>query len=108
LADASGADRRLTARVSLLEALGSEIVVHFSIDAKTVDPGDPDAAEVAPRDGQANSVGRFNPRSRVRSGEVAEIAVSTENLHFFDLQTRLNLRAAEGTPPPSPATQTPG
>jgi multiple sugar transport system ATP-binding protein len=108
LAEASGADRRLTAPVSLLEALGSEIVVHFSIDAKTVDAGDPDAAEVAPRDGQANSVGRFNPRSRVRSGEVAEIAVTIENLHFFDLQTRLNLRAAEGTPPPSPATQTPG
>jgi hypothetical protein len=35
-------------------------------------------------EGQANSVGRSSPRSRVRVGDVVEIAVTTENLHFFD------------------------
>ena len=93
LVESSSVDRRLTAPVSLLEALGSEIVVHFSIDAKIVDAGDSDAAVVVKRVGQANSVGRFDPRSRVRHGDVAEIAVNTENLHFFDPQTHLNLRA---------------
>src|SRR6188508_2586152 len=39
----SPADRRLTAPVTLIEALGSELMVHFSIDATTVDSGDPDA-----------------------------------------------------------------
>ena len=93
LVESSSVDRRLTAPVSLLEALGSVIVVHFSIDAKIVDAGDSDAAVVVKRVGQANSVGRFDPRSRVRHGDVAEIAVNTENLHFFDPQTHLNLRA---------------
>ena len=79
--------------VAGLEALGSEIVVHFSIDAKIVDAGDSDTAAIVKRVGQANSVGRFDPRSRVRPGDVAEIAVNTGNLHFFDPQTQLNLRA---------------
>ena len=33
--------RTLTAPVTLLEALGSEIMVHFRIDAPTVDSGVP-------------------------------------------------------------------
>ena len=72
--------------MSLLEALGSEIMVHFSIDAGRVDSGDPDAVEEA--GGTANAVGRFSPRSRVRAGDTAEVAVTIENLHFFDHETR--------------------
>jgi multiple sugar transport system ATP-binding protein len=80
------ADRRLRAPVNLIEALGSEIMVHFSLDAPTVDSGDPDAVEETGV--SANTVGRFHPRSRVRIGDVAEIAVSTENMHFFDREHR--------------------
>ena len=87
---AGESDRRVTATVDLVEALGSEIMVHFSIDASTVDSGDPDAPESAVA-GAPNAVGRFNPRSRVQEGEVAEIAVDTENLHFFDPATRLTI-----------------
>jgi multiple sugar transport system ATP-binding protein len=76
----------LRADVSLLEALGSEIMVHFRLDASRVDSGDPDAVEEA---GISNAVGRFHPRSRVKVGDKAEIAVSTENLHFFDPDSRL-------------------
>ena len=72
--------------VALLEALGSEIMVHFGIDATTVDSGDPDAVEEA--GSASNAVGRFNPRSAVVPGEAASIAVATENLHFFDQDTR--------------------
>jgi len=88
----SPSDQRLSAPVRLIEALGSEIMVHMSIDAPTVDSGDPDAPEELPGDGQANAVGRFSPRSPVRAGQVAEVAVSTENLHFFDAETRLAIR----------------
>ncbi|MEQ9162475.1 MAG: sn-glycerol-3-phosphate ABC transporter ATP-binding protein UgpC, partial [Ilumatobacter fluminis] len=76
----------IQAKVTLLEALGSEIMVHFGIDAPTVDSGDPDAVDET--GGGANAVGRFNPRSRVKPGEMATIAISTENLHFFDFETR--------------------
>ena len=74
--------------VSLLEALGAEILVHFRVDAPTVDSGDPDAVEEAPTN-NANAVGRFHPRSPVKVGQPAEVAVSTENLHFFDPESRL-------------------
>ncbi|MFP5488871.1 MAG: ABC transporter ATP-binding protein [Acidimicrobiia bacterium] len=79
---------RITAPVSLLEALGSEIMVHFRVDAARVDSGDPDAVEESSGEGSANAVGRFHPRSTVRPGQTAEIAVAAENLHFFDFDTR--------------------
>ncbi len=82
----NGGHPTITAPVSLLEALGSEVMVHFSVDAPRVDSGDPDAVDEA--GGTANTVGRFNPRSRVRPGETASIAVTSENLHFFDVKTR--------------------
>ncbi|MFN3255688.1 MAG: ABC transporter ATP-binding protein [Ilumatobacter sp.] len=74
--------KQLTSTVSLIEALGSEIMVHFDLDARRVDSGDPDAIEE--QDKAANSVGRFHPRSRVRMRDDVTIAVSTENMHFFD------------------------
>ena len=78
--------------IKLIEALGSELMVHFSIDAPTVDSGDPDALDTQPVEGQANAVGRFSPRSTVKSGDTATVAVATENLHFFDIDTRLAIR----------------
>jgi multiple sugar transport system ATP-binding protein len=77
----------LSASVKLLESLGSEIMVHFVVDAARVDSGDPDAGHETTSTHAANSVGRFHPRSRVRSGETIEVAVTTENLHFFDHDT---------------------
>jgi len=77
----------LKSQVQLIEAIGSELMVHFQLDAETVDSGDPDAVEEAGV--AANTVGRFHPRSRVKIGETVEIAVSTENMHFFDHDTNL-------------------
>jgi multiple sugar transport system ATP-binding protein len=84
--------QRISATVSLIEALGSELMVHFRIDAPTVDSGDPDAVEEREGVDVANAVGRFSPRSRVRMGEIVEIAVSTENMHFFDAETHQAIR----------------
>jgi multiple sugar transport system ATP-binding protein len=78
----------LRAPVVLLEALGSEIMVHLRLNASTVDSGDPDAVEETGGEGSANAVGRFNPRSQVRPGQTADVAVASENLHFFDIETR--------------------
>jgi multiple sugar transport system ATP-binding protein len=77
------ADRRLKATVRLVEALGSEIMVHLSLDATRVNAGDPDAPEEL-GEGIANAVARFSPRSRVRVDDDVEVVVATENLHFFD------------------------
>jgi multiple sugar transport system ATP-binding protein len=88
LAGEVGDGETLNAPVVLLEALGSEIMVHFQLNVATVDSGDPDAVEETSGEGTANAVGRFNPRSTVRPGQTARIAVATENLHFFDPETR--------------------
>jgi len=83
-------DQRLKATVTLVEALGSELVVHLSLDIRTVASGDPDALaavglEAAP--GQGVMVARFNPRSQVRLADDVEVTVDTERLHFFDAAT---------------------
>ena len=82
--------RQIASEVTLIEALGSELMVHFNIDARRVDSGDPDAVEEA--EGAANSVGRFNPRSRARMREQISIAVATENMHFFDFADHQAIR----------------
>ena len=74
--DTSG--RQHTSTVSLIEARGSELMVHFDVAARTVDSGDPDAVDEA--EGASNAVGRFNPRSKVRMRETVAVAVATENL----------------------------
>ena len=76
---------RLAAVISLVEALGSELLVHFRLDAAPVDAGDPDRVEELSR--EANAVGRFDPRSRVRVGDRAEVEILASNLHFFDPAT---------------------
>lgn len=77
---------RFTAAVTLVESLGSELMVHFDLDAAPVDAGDPDAVEEIGE--HASGVGRFSPRSRVRSGTSTEIVVDVANLHFFDPESR--------------------
>ena len=77
----------MKADVKLVEALGSELMVHMAIDAKTVDSGDPDAPEELPGEGSANLIARFSPRSRVRVDDQVDVVVASERLHFFDAQT---------------------
>jgi multiple sugar transport system ATP-binding protein len=75
------AQPRFTTTASLVEALGSELVVHFSFDAVPVDAGDPDHFDELA--GVANCVGRFDRRSRVQRGQHVEVSVAISNLHFF-------------------------
>ena len=94
-------DRRLTGTVRLRESLGSEVMVHLQVEAKpalTEDvrelAQDLDAVAVSDLGEGATEttiVGRFGARSRVREGEVAEVAVDTRTLHFFDPETGLGI-----------------
>jgi multiple sugar transport system ATP-binding protein len=88
---------RLRGNVTLREALGSEIMVHIGIDARpalTEDvrelKQDAGAEMPLPAD-EATIVGRYNARSRVRTGETVEVAVDTAELHFFDPETGLGI-----------------
>lgn len=95
-ADAS-AERTLAGEVQLTEALGSEVMVHFSIDATPAitdevrelqkDAGTERMGSPAESDTRATMVGRFGARSTARKGEPIKVAVDTRALHFFDPET---------------------
>jgi multiple sugar transport system ATP-binding protein len=99
LARDRSAESRLKAQVSLTEALGSEIVVHFLVDAPRVVTEDTKELE---RDAHSDDapvahhgnvfVASFAPRSRVRPGDDIEIVIDRERIHFFDLDTGRAIR----------------
>jgi multiple sugar transport system ATP-binding protein len=95
------AERRLRGEVVLREALGSELVVHLTVDAPPAltedvkelaqDVGDDRALKDDARARMSTIVGRFGARSRVKEGETAEVAVDTSALHFFELESGLGI-----------------
>jgi multiple sugar transport system ATP-binding protein len=101
LATSTPADQRLKGTTELTEALGSEIMVHFSIAARPAvtddvrelaeDVGDDRGVEELAQTDTATLVGRFGARSRVRPGQPVEVAVDTRSLHFFDPKTGLGI-----------------
>ena len=78
---------RLSVDVELTEALGSDLLVHFPLDAKPVDLGDPDALDEL--DETPLLVARVDPRSRIAAGDRIELTVDTGRLPFFDPATQL-------------------
>ncbi len=103
----SPADRRLRGGTELTEALGSEIMVHFSIAARPAstedvkelarDVGNDRATSQIGTAESATLVGRFGARSRVRAGDPIEVAVDTRSLHFFDPESGLGIYDAPPT-----------
>jgi multiple sugar transport system ATP-binding protein len=93
------AERRIRATVELREALGSDVVVHFTIAAPpaltddvrelVIDVGQEalQKMEEKVRGGESNVVARLNPRTRAQTGETIELVVDATRLHFFDPDT---------------------
>ena len=79
-------------RVDLVEALGSELLVHFQIAAKRVRAeGATEAAAEGLASGELDvhgeGVARLDPRHPVRVGDQLRLSVDAERLHFFDPST---------------------
>ncbi|HET8593617.1 MAG TPA: sn-glycerol-3-phosphate ABC transporter ATP-binding protein UgpC [Intrasporangium sp.] len=93
-ADLSGESHNvLASKAELVEAMGSDVMIHFTVNARRVTPGDsPDVElemEAAPGlvggDGDRTIViARCNPRTKAQVGEPVRIAVDTSRLHYFD------------------------
>ena len=89
--------------VELTEALGSEIMAHFSIDAPPAitdevrelqeDAGTTEGVGTPAQEqgGRSIMVGRFGARSKASKGEPVRVAVDTRALHFFDPETGLGI-----------------
>jgi len=90
------AEQRISSTVELREALGSDVLVHFPLDAPpamtedvkelAIDVG----ADTLGHGEQGNGAGRssclarLSPRTHIRHGDRIELVVDTSRLHFFD------------------------
>jgi multiple sugar transport system ATP-binding protein len=73
--------------IGLREALGSEVLVHFSVAATST--SGPDASEFIESMGEAGSifVARVHPQTTAREGKPLTLVVNTKRLYFFDRGT---------------------
>jgi multiple sugar transport system ATP-binding protein len=109
LVSAAPAERRLSSTVELREALGSDVVVHFGIDAPqavtedvrelAADVGNEalERVEQTAAGGQTIMVARLNPRTRVGKGDRIDLVVDVGRLHFFDPENGLGIYDGKGS-----------
>jgi len=95
--------RRISAVVDLREALGSQVVIHFTVNAPPVltedtkelasDAGGEALASLHERVGAQASpfVAQLDPKTRVQIGDKLELVVDIDRLHFFDPETGLGI-----------------
>jgi multiple sugar transport system ATP-binding protein len=90
---------RMRVVTNLREETGSDVFLHFEIDAQPVvteetkevaadrDPGLAELNDEASSADRSRFVARVSPRTRAQAGEPVELTVETRHLHFFDPQT---------------------
>jgi multiple sugar transport system ATP-binding protein len=88
-------DARLKVHIDLVEAIGTETLVHFEIEAPVVitedmkelaaDVGEStERLEQQAKEGRNEFVAQLDPKTRIGKGDDAQLAVDTTRLHFFD------------------------
>ncbi|HJP66353.1 MAG TPA: sn-glycerol-3-phosphate ABC transporter ATP-binding protein UgpC [Actinomycetota bacterium] len=96
-------DRRITATVDLREALGSQVMIHFTLNAPTVLTEDTkelahdvgaealESLEESAQQERSTFVAQLDPKTTLRAGDQVELVVDTGRLHFFDPDTGLGI-----------------
>jgi multiple sugar transport system ATP-binding protein len=96
IATAAPPERRIRSTVELREDLGSDVLVHFRVNAPpaitddvrelAVDVGQEalERVEQGVEGGHSTFVARCSPRTTVRKGDPIEVVVATDRLHVFD------------------------
>jgi multiple sugar transport system ATP-binding protein len=92
-------DSRIKVKIDLVEAIGTETLVHFEVNAPIVvtddmkelaeDTGAGEAERLEERaaEGRNEFVAQLDPKTEVSQGADAELFVDTTRLHFFDTET---------------------
>jgi multiple sugar transport system ATP-binding protein len=99
--DAPG-DRRLKTTIDLREDMGSELLVHFTVDAPpvltedikelAVERGEVEDVAELERPRRATFIATFDADSTAKEGDRVEVLVNTRALHFFDPETHVAIR----------------
>jgi multiple sugar transport system ATP-binding protein len=83
---------KITGDVDLVESLGSELVVHFTIDAhRVIAEGAVDKDEAAALQ-SGEGVARVEAKTAVKPGDRMTFSVDIEDMQFFDPKTGLAVR----------------
>jgi multiple sugar transport system ATP-binding protein len=82
----------LVGDVDLIEALGSELVVHFTIDAHRVIAEGALEKDEAEAVGAGEGVARIEAKNPVKVGDRMTFAIDIEDMQFFDPKTGLAIR----------------
>jgi multiple sugar transport system ATP-binding protein len=82
----------LVGDVDLIEALGSELVVHFTIDAHRVIAEGALEKDEAEAVGAGEGVARVEAKNPVKVGDRMTFAIDIEEMQFFDPKTGLAIR----------------
>ena len=89
-------ERRISSTVDLREALGSDVIVHVTIDAPHALTDDVkeladdvglealDRVKAQAEGGSSSVLARLNPRTHATKGDRIDLVVDTHRLHFFD------------------------
>ena len=85
---------RLRGRVQSVELLGAERLVRIELPVKSATWGETVEYDAAVSAGSDNTLvtARFDAHTNVEHGDLVEVAVTTERLHFFDLATGRAIR----------------
>jgi multiple sugar transport system ATP-binding protein len=102
VANGAAADQRLAVETDIREDMGSEVFVHFSVQAEPVRTEEVvaaleeeavDAIEERARRRGVPFIARVDRVTRAQEGEPLELVVDTKHLHFFDPESGLGIYA---------------
>jgi multiple sugar transport system ATP-binding protein len=82
-------ERTITTVVSLREALGSEVLVHFPLAAPPTRTVDADELVEPLGDVSSTLIARVDPQTAAREREPLRLVVDTRRLHFFEPESGL-------------------
>ena len=94
------ADRRMTGTSTLRETLGSDVLVHFNVhggrplasEVRAIAHDIEDPVELETVDSALSFIGRFSPRSGVRTHDELEVAVQPGSIQIFERADGRSLR----------------
>ena len=100
IASDAPADRRMAGTSTLRETLGSDVLVHFNVhggrplasEVRSIAHDIEDPVELETVDRALSFIGRFSPRSGVRTQDELEVAVQPGSIHIFDRTDGRSLR----------------